>query len=721
MELAALADPVLVPDAVATALGVRPEANQLLLTTLIAYLRTRQLLLVLDNCEHLVTACASLVTTLLSTCPDLHILATSREALRLAGEQRYQVPSLTAPPAHQPITPELLASYEAVRLFIARAQERVPEFALDSENTNGLAEICTRLDGIPLAIELAAAWIGLLPTSVIAARLDDRFRLLTRGPRMALPRQQTLRAALDWSWDLLNATEQQLLARLSVFAGGSTQAATLAICADPPLDEWAVLDVLGALTEKSWLNVDDHAHPAGVTYYHLLETVRQYSKERLAERGETEAVCDRHLQWYAALADQAEQALQGSEQTEWLAQLEQEHDNLRMALSWSLNVAGGNLVQRHEVGARIAGELWRFWRIRGYLTEGLYWLNLVRTTGDLPPDLQAKVVFGIGYLTYYQGNYPSAVAHATESLDLYYGLNYKPGIANTQILLGMVAEMQDDYGRARILVEESLALFRELKDMRGVSTALDLLGQVERDQGHYQQAALYFSESCTLCRTLGDSWGLLVGLNRNSVVQMEQGNFDQATALAGECLVLSRAHLKDTWSTAWSLSILAQAATLQGQFEQATIMAEESLALSRQVGAQWSAAIATGILALLAHEQGEHATAIRLYQECLAFHRAVPNKWRIAECLEGVAMALVAGAMAGSTVWLAEAAVLFGAATALRSAIGAPRPPTAQPAFDRAVAMLHGTLGSELTGQHWAAGACRGWQEAVARALTVTI
>ena len=210
-----------------------------------------------------------------------------------------------------------------------------------------------------------------------------------------------------------------------------------------------------------------------------------------------------------------------------------------------------------------------------------------------------------------------------------------------------------------------------------------------------------------------------MGLNRNSVVQMEQGNFDQAIALAGECLVLSRAQLKDTWSTAWSLSTLAQAATLQGQFEQATAMAQESLALSRQVGAQWSAAIATGVLALLAHEQGEYAGAIRLYQECLAFHQAVPNKWRVAECLEGVARAVVAGSVPESTASLEDAAQLFGAAAALRSTIGAPRPPTAQPAFDCAVGMLREALGSESVDRHWAAGARRTWQEAVALALRV--
>jgi non-specific serine/threonine protein kinase len=720
VELAAVADPAQLPHALAATLQVREEPGRPILPTLTAHLRAAQALLLLDNCEHLVAACAELVVALLGDCPALQVLATSREGLGLAGEVRYRVPSLTVPdPRHLPPV-EIAATYEAVRLFVARAQDRQPDFALSAETAPAVAEICARLDGIPLAIELAAARAGVLPVAGIAARLDDRFRLLTRGARTALPRQQTLRAALDWSWDLLEPAEQRLLARLAAFAaGGCTLAAAQAVCADGALDEWGLLDALEALADKSLLNVEEQADAAGEARYRMLETVRQYAQGRLAARGEAAAVRDRHLQWYAALAEQADQALEGSEQTQGLARLEQEHDNVRTALSWSINVPSGDPAPRRETGARLAGALWRFWRARSFLSEGLYWLTLVRARGDLPPALRAKVLLGIGFLCYYQGNFPSAVENATASLALYRALNQKAGIANTQIVLGLIAELQDEYGKARALVEECLALFRDLGDRRGVSTALYILGQVERDQGHHERASRYFTESCTLAREMGDSWGMLVALTRHSVTMTESGDLEQATSLANESLVLSRDVLKDTWSMAWALCNLAQVAAWQGQPERATALAEESLALSRKIGAQWGMAIATSTLALLAHERGHYAEAVRLYQDCLIFHRSVSNKWRVAECLEALARAAVATTTPEAASALAEAARLFGAAEALRATIGAPRPPIAQPAFDQAVDALRGALGAEAMGRIWAAGALLSWQEAVVLALAM--
>jgi predicted ATPase/transcriptional regulator with XRE-family HTH domain len=306
VELAPLADPALVPQAVAQALGLREEAGQPILGTLLGHLKERHLLLVLDNCEHLVSACAELATALLRACPSVRILATSREGLGVAGERLYRVPSLAAPPLGHLPPPERLGGYAAVALFVARAQERRAGFTLSAQNAPAVAAVCAQLDGLPLAIELAAARVGSLPVEAIAGRLDDRFRLLTGGPRTALPRQQTLQAALDWSYDLLTEPEQRLLHRLVVFAGGWTLEAAEVMGAGDGVESWEVLDLLGGLVNKSLVLLDEDADaPDRVGRYRLLETVRQYGWERLGTSQEAARVRDRHLAYFLALAEEA--------------------------------------------------------------------------------------------------------------------------------------------------------------------------------------------------------------------------------------------------------------------------------------------------------------------------------------------------------------------------------------------------------------------------------
>jgi non-specific serine/threonine protein kinase len=353
VELASLADPTLVPGAVARALGLREEPARPNLDTLTDYLRDRRLLLVLDNCEHLVAASAVLADALLRACPHLRILATSRETLAVPGETTYRVPSLAVPPLDHLPAPEHLGGYAAVVLFLARAQERRSDFALTAQNARAAAQVCARLDGIPLAIELAAARVGSLPVEAIAARLDDRFRLLTSGPRTAVPRQQTLRATLDWSHELLSEGEQRLLHRLSVFAGGWTLAAAEAACSGegiegerlggsddlPYIGKREVPDLLGGLVNKSLVLLEKAGPDGEQERYRLLETVREYGLEQLEASGE-EAVRDRHLAWCLALAEEAAPHLARAEQA-WLGRLEAEHDNLRAALRWARAGRGG--------------------------------------------------------------------------------------------------------------------------------------------------------------------------------------------------------------------------------------------------------------------------------------------------------------------------------------------------------------------------------------------
>jgi non-specific serine/threonine protein kinase len=365
VELAALVDPILVPQTVARVLGLQEQPGRTPLEMLTSYLKHRRLLLVVDNCEHLVGACADLAATLLRSCPQLRLLATSREALEVAGEALYRAPSLSMPDLAQLPSPDRLTQYEAVQLFLERAQARRADFTLTARNAQAVAQVCVRLDGMPLAIELAAARIGVLPVESIAARLDDRFRLLTGGPRTTLPRQQTLRATLDWSHDLLSRPEQALLRRLAVFAGGWTLEAAESVCAGDVVVEGEILDLLSALVNKSLVQAEgaDSHHR-----YWLLETLRQYTLERLEAMGEEAAVQDLHLAYFLALAEEAEPQLRGPAQGCWLDRLEVEHDNLRLALGWAL--------ERHaeDGGLRLAGALWGFWSYRGHLAEGQGWL-----------------------------------------------------------------------------------------------------------------------------------------------------------------------------------------------------------------------------------------------------------------------------------------------------------------------------------------------------------
>ncbi|MGH2389011.1 MAG: ATP-binding protein, partial [Chloroflexota bacterium] len=425
VELAAQAEPVLVPGAVAAALDVREEPGRLLTATLQDSLRDRRLLLVLDNCEHLVAACADLAAALLRACPGLRILATSREGLQVSGECLWRVPSLTVPDPGHPLPPELTGSYEAVRLFVARARERRSDFTLNSQNARAVAEICARLDGIPLAIELAAARVGSLAVEGVAARLDDRFRLLTGGPRTALPRQRTLRAALVWSYDLLSEQEQVLLDSLSVFVGGWTLQAAEAVCgvggaegerlggsADlPDVGTWEVLDLLDRLVNKSLVQAEERA--GGEVRYALLETVRQYGQERLSAAGDAEATRRRHLAYFLALAEEAAPRLTDPEQGVWLGRLEADHDNLRAALGWARDSGVA------EPALRLAAALWRFWATRGYLSEGRGWLEAVLADSEQRwPTARAMALNGSGILAHHQGEYGRAETLHEESLAL---------------------------------------------------------------------------------------------------------------------------------------------------------------------------------------------------------------------------------------------------------------------------------------------------------------
>jgi len=530
-ELAALRDPELVLQTVAAAVGVREVTGRSLLATLLDYLGPKELLLVVDNCEHLLAACAELMDALLRACRRLRVLATSREPLGVAGEIVWRVPSLSLPEPRRMPPVEHLMQYEAVRLFIDRAMAVRHGFTLTSHNASAIAEVCRRLDGIPLAIELAAARMQALSAAQIAERLDERFSLLTGGGRIAPPRQQTLRGTLDWSYDLLGHKEQALLRRLSVFADGWTLEAAEAICAGDGVGTQEILDLLTQLVFKSLVLM--HAQD-GRHWYRLLETVREFGRDRLGESSEMAATRRRYVDWYLHLAEQAESKLIGPDQSVWLDRLEMEHGNLRTALELSKMEEG-------ESGVRLASALWQFWYVRGYFSEGRGWLeDTLSRSRDASAAVRAKALAGAGFLACRQGDYEGSIALCSKSLALFRDLGDLSGMGRVLYGLGMVAESQGDYERAKTLLTESLSLGRQVQDKWRMSVSLNSLGEVARSQGDYAAARMTYEESLALLRELADKRGIAITLGNLGHVALQQGNYEGAAGLFKEALGLAQ-------------------------------------------------------------------------------------------------------------------------------------------------------------------------------------
>jgi predicted ATPase/class 3 adenylate cyclase len=561
VELAALTEPELVINAVASTLNLREVRGRALLGALLDYLRAKELLLVLDNCEHLVRACAEFAEACMRACPRLRILATSREPLGVPGETIWRVPSLSLPDAQRGPSVDHLMQFEAVRLFIERSAAIQPSFALTTENAEAVGAVCRRLDGIPLAIELAAARLRVLSPGQIAARLDERFNLLTGGGRTVLPRHQTLRGALDWSYDLLSPKERALLRRLSVFAGAWTLEAAEAVCAGEGVERQEILDLLTQLVSKSFALMDTQEESVR---YGLLETVRQYGRDRLEESREADGTRTRHLNWYLQLAEQAERGMVGADQSAWLDRLEVEHDNLRAALEWAkVGDSGG------DAGVRLAGALSQFWNVHGHFSEGRAWLEAVLARSpDAPAPARAKALAGIGFLAYRQGDYAGLITLCTESLALFRELGDLTGMGQALYLLGMAAEGQGDYARAKMLLQESLALGRQVGGKRRMAISLNSIGEVARCLGDYAEARASYEESLALYREGGDKRGIAIALGNLGHVALHQEDTERAAAFFMEALGLVR-QLAYKLGIAEHMAGLGGVAAAQGRYARA--------------------------------------------------------------------------------------------------------------------------------------------------------
>jgi predicted ATPase/DNA-binding CsgD family transcriptional regulator/Tfp pilus assembly protein PilF len=692
VDLSPTAEPSLVPNAVAKALSLQEEQFRTASEVLLAHIGSKSMLVVFDNCEHLLEPCAVLADTLRRGCPNLEVLATSRAPLGASGEMVFRVPSLSLPPEAADVPPEEVAAYEAAQLFIDRALKAQPELALSDRDGRPIAEICRRLDGIPLAIELAAARVRIFTLEQIARELADRFGVLTGGARSALPRHQTLRASMDWSYGLLTQAERALLRRSSVFAGSFSLDAARQVCAFTEEERRAALDALSGLIDKSLVSVE---HQGEGLRYGLLETVRQYAEERLAEAGEEEQARTAHRSWYLALAEEAEPNLVGREQGRWCDELELEHDNVRAALEWSKRRGDG------EGLLRLSGALTFFWFERGYLREGRAWLEVALEEGaGAPLSLLAKAYWGLAAVAMHLLDLAAVPPPAQQALSLYQQVGDPRGIGRSLTFLGWPAIFAHGPSKARPLLEQGVALARQTDDSWGLAMALQALGMMHLVYGDPREARQFLEESRSVAAAVGERF---IALGSSVYLGWDlywQGEFGDARAILEEAVSWARPS-RHTFFLPMGLTFLGYVLMALGDYPRARASCEEGLAIARETRHLLNQANSLMILGWVARGEGklqeardllEQAAAspvvpvtratsvIRLadverrlgdkegarkhLDQALSFSREVGMKWPQAACLTVMARLAAAEGRA------ADAEDLFHQALALHSEVG---------------------------------------------------
>jgi predicted ATPase/DNA-binding CsgD family transcriptional regulator len=666
VELAELTEPALISQAVAKALGLRETPRQSLVESLVQFLHPRRALLLLDNCEHLLEACAHLVRDLLPKCPDLHILATSREGLRLAGEMVWSVPLFSLPPL-TPLSPDNVVRFEAAALFVERAKAVASDFTLTAGNATAVVQICRLLDGMPLAIELAAARVAVLDVAQIAARLDDSLRLLSAGSRLSLPRHQTMHAAIGWSYALLSEAEQTLWRRLAVFRGPFSLDTAEAVSGSKK-DEGSssFLDLLTELVHKSLVLV---VREPGEARYRLLEPLRQYAAEKLDEAGETALFRQRHFDHYLAGAEAHEAKLRGPEQLATLDLFEARYANLRAALAWSL--ASGEAAGS---GLRLAVALSHYWYLRNLWAEGRGWLEalLQKSESEKPTAARAQALCLAGVLLSFQGDHRAARHYAQASYDLARRLNFTGywGANYALAWLGrLVARSFGQYEAGQRYLEQSVANLRRAGDRWGLALALACLGEVFTDTADFAAAHAAFQESRALWQAAGDAWGVALNKEELAHLALQEGDYATAMRLLAESRPVFEAlgEIGHVWGNCLAM---ANVALRQGDFSLAGDYFQRALPLSRQTGVEFHAVYARFGLGIVALAQGRLNEASPLLHDSLAAFAQQRKPLAAAQQLEklaGVVASIAGQEMAARLQTAAEA--LHRAVTA---GVGAP-------------------------------------------------
>ena len=676
IELAPITDPELVPNTVANILGIRSESTRPVMAALLDWFSSRQVLILLDNCEHLLDACAQFADVVLRGSHEIRILASSREALGIAGETAYRVPSLPTPNPKEPIEIGQLEKYESVRLFTERAAQTQPTFHITEPASPAIAQICHRLDGIPLALELAAARVKVLSVEQIAERLDDRFRLLTGGSRTALPRQQTLRALIDWSYQLLSEQERLLFRRLAVFVGGWTLESAEAVCSGGGIESVDILDLLTHLVDKSLVIVQSAGKESR---YRRLETIRQYAREKLFETEEAAQIRDRHLDYFRTLAERAEIEILNSNQVTWLKRLQDEFDNIRAALEWSQE-------NRVEDGLRLGSAIWRFCLRCGYtneLVEKLYQL-LEYPQETMRTLVRAKTLRALSLLTGAgQGDRIREYALAEECLAIYKELGDPYGEAAGLYALGVVAHFRPDFKAALALYLQSLALYRSINDKTDICDVLIVISQVSRD---LTQRQMCLEEALALARERGDAITMAGALDNLGNLAMDLGNFPQARAWLEESLELQLPLGAPGYIS--TLEYLSRVAISEGNLAQARAYGDEVLAMSKKAGMMmpWQYLWALARLGYIALREGAIAQAKEMFTQSIQQFQKANNLIGVVYEVEGLASLHVNQKQPG------RAAQLFAWADAMRDTLGDRRPPAEQNSVDKDLAVIHAQL-----------------------------
>ncbi|MCW5853759.1 MAG: tetratricopeptide repeat protein [Anaerolineae bacterium] len=648
VPLAAIHDANLVVSTIAQVLGVRENGAQPLADSLVGWLGDKQILLVLDNFEQVLDA-ASVVAHLVSQCPSLKVLVTSRARLHVQAEHQYRVPPLALPPLADEPQPILdygleVADYPAVQLFVQRARRVKPEFRLTEANQQAVAEICHRLDGLPLAIELAAARVHLLPPPALLQRLTPRLALLTGGPRDLPARQQTMRAAIDWSYDLLEAGEKQLYRRLAVFvegftleaaaavAGGFTLEAAAAVAGEEGTDQdrrLSILEGVSSLTDKSLVHqvetLDEEPR------FSLLETVREYGLERLAESGELDLLRGRHADYCLHLAQAASPELWRTQQAIWFVRLEADHPNLREALHWLIERGEG------EEGLKLAGALWRFWYIRGYFAEGRHWLELALSQQQTASAaVRALALYGVANLAFAQGDPPVVHRCLEESMALWKAAGDQEGLAASLHVLANMALNQGDYLKARDLEEEGLVIDRALNNSSGIARKLQCLGLALYRLGEYAAARAVLEESLVLLRSLGDRVTITYAQNFLALTLRAEGRYAEARALHESSLAIQEA-TGDQFGLPGTLHNLGIVIAMLGDLEEGERLCTDSLHLAQKLGKKRDTGLPSITLGYLTQRRGDRRAALSHFHRSLTMFAELDDRFESARSLAGLA------------------------------------------------------------------------------------
>ena len=738
VELAPLTDSSLIPQTILTAMEASEQQDKTPAQALIERVRGKKLLLILDNCEHLIEAVAKLVETLLSNAPELKVMASSREALGVKGEMAWHVPSMSVPDAKSSTSLDEFSRLESVRLFIERAILAKPHFQLTKDNASSVAQICSRLDGIPLAIELAAARVRALSVEQIAARLDDRFHLLTGGSRTALPRQQTLRAMIDWSFNLLSEQEKHLLRRLAVFIGGWTLEAAEQVCVEERggLD---ILDLLTHLVDKSLVNMEESAEDVR---YRMLETTRQYAREMLMMSEETRIYRDQHLEYFLKYAETAQLELRGRKQAEWMSLLETEHDNLRAALEWSQGT-------RPELGLRIAVALIDFWDTHGHLTEARRWLEtMLQKTAHLDPsparvdallgamafairqtdleisrklledglalaraiDYNAGIARGLmarGVVAeYFEGDFEKAEEYYNAGLDIYRRTGDKLAIGQALGPLASCALKRYEFSHAEKLYRESLSLFREVENEREIAGALENLAEVALERRNYTDAHSFAEESLSLYRKLEDKHGIATALRALGVAAHNQENLDLARSSCEQSAEIFR-ELGDRGCLILSLAALARQLQHLGELQRAFDIIQEARKILDGVEKELVATNVFDVFGRIAFAMGNLSEAQRQFRDGLAFQQEGKDVHFVPSLLEGLA----------GLIEPQDAIRLLGSAAIMREKTNVPLMRIEQGEYERTIAALKSRVNDADFRSLWEEGLAMTVDEAILFAL----